>query len=451
MNNLDRLKRAGLFDEKVPRYTSYPPATKFHAGVGCDEYEQWISGLAAGTDISLYIHIPFCHRLCWYCACRTQGVKTLTPVAAYVEVLKKEIARLAALLPEGVRISRMHWGGGSPTILTPELSVDLLETLREALPLSSDLDFSVEIDPTGADEAKMQALVENGMTRASIGVQDFALTVQKAIGRLQGYEITRDCIETLRRAGIASLNIDIVYGLPFQSIEGLTRTVEKVISLRPDRVALFGYAHVPWMAKRQQMIDEAALPDTETRLALFNRAVSQFNGAGYDSIGIDHFALPTDTLAAAARTGRLRRNFQGYTDDNCKVLLGVGASSISKLPQGYLQNRAATSSYLKAVNAGDCPIARGFELTEYDKVFGRAIEMIMCEFGVSLPRLREEFGELTDAVLPGIDEVARLYPGLVKTGAEGFALTDSGRLIARIVARRFDNYRESASRYSQAI
>ncbi|MGB0960371.1 MAG: oxygen-independent coproporphyrinogen III oxidase, partial [Halocynthiibacter sp.] len=348
MTETTQLARYGLFDARVPRYTSYPTAPHFSTDVGADAYRNWISALPEGSEISLYVHVPFCRRLCWFCACRTQGTKSDAPVAAYLETLKKELLQLKSALPEGLTLSRLHWGGGTPTLLTGPMMSELAGAIFDILPLAKDGEFSVEIDPNEIDETRMSALAQAGLSRASIGVQDFNDEIQQIIGRLQSYEITRDAVDMIRAHGIQSLNADILYGLPHQTIGRISESVEQLISLSPDRVALYGYAHVPWMAKRQQLIPSDALPTPQERLKLFDTATEIFTYNGYDVIGIDHFAKPTDSMAISQKNGTLRRNFQGYTADPAEALVGVGASSISRFPQGFTQNAPATGAHVKA-------------------------------------------------------------------------------------------------------
>lgn len=253
----------GLFDAKVPRYTSYPTAPHFSNDVGSNLYGDWISAIKPGSAISLYIHVPFCRRLCWFCACRTQGTQSDSPVIAYLETLKSELRMLVDRLPAGVTLSRLHWGGGTPTLLQPAMMEDLAKSILDVVPLGKNAEFSVEIDPNEIDADRLDALADAGMNRASIGVQDFDDEIQKTIGRIQSYDITRDAVDMIRERGIASLNADILYGLPHQTKTRMTESVQKLLSLSPDRVALYGYAHVPWMAKRQQLIPSDALPTPE--------------------------------------------------------------------------------------------------------------------------------------------------------------------------------------------
>jgi len=345
MEHSDRLQALGLFDARVPRYTSYPTAAVFSPDTGPEFQRRSLETLDPVDPVSVYIHIPFCERLCWFCACHTQGTQTLGPVESYIETLEAELEMLRGTLPDGLRMGRLHWGGGTPTILPPPLIHRLSQAIRNVFTPAADFEFSVEIDPTMVDRAKIDALATEGMTRASIGIQDFDPEVQQAIGRLQPFDITRTCVDDLRAAGITSLNTDLVYGLPHQSLARIEDTIDKVLTFAPDRVALFGYAHVPWVSKRQKLIDETALPDDLARYTLATRAAERFVETGLTAIGIDHFARPEDDLAKALATGRLRRNFQGYTADICQTLIGLGASSISSLPGGYVQNAPATAAY----------------------------------------------------------------------------------------------------------
>ncbi|NOR61255.1 MAG: oxygen-independent coproporphyrinogen III oxidase [Rhodobacteraceae bacterium] len=451
MTDLNALSEAGLFDKNVPRYTSYPTAPHFHADVGGPEFTYWLETLDTEKPVSLYIHIPFCERLCWFCACRTQGVTTLSPVEAYVDVLLEEIAMFKATRPEGLKLGRLHFGGGSPTILTPALIDKLMAAILDSTPFDTDYEFSVEIDPTACNDAKIEAFARGGMNRASIGVQDFNPKVQEAIGRPQTYELTRDTVESLRRHGINSVNIDMVYGLPFQGLDELKNTVELVLSLTPDRVALFGYAHVPWMAKRQKMIDEDSLPGAHERFEQAEVAAQMFANSGMDVIGIDHFAKPSDSLAIAARNGHLRRNFQGYTDDRCIALIGLGASSISRFPQGYIQNNAATTNYIKSITSGDWSAAKGFSLGIADQVRARAIETLMCDFEIDLQALTATYGDFAKPVQADCKRLAKDYQGFASLINNRFVILPEGRSLTRIIASGLDAFNAPNHRHSSAI
>lgn len=446
-----QLARLGLFDAKLPRYTSYPTAPHFSADTGCNAFTDWLAAVPPGGEISLYIHVPFCRRLCWFCACRTQGTQSDAPVAAYLETLKTEIAMLAQALPEGVTLSRLHWGGGTPTLLTAPMMRDLAAAVRTAVPFGPNTEFSVEIDPNEIDEPRLDALAEAGMTRASIGVQDFDDAIQQTIGRIQGYDITRDAVDAIRARGIQSLNADILYGLPHQTNARITESVQKLLSLAPDRVALYGYAHVPWMAKRQQLIPSDALPTPQERLELFETARRLFVWDGYDEIGTDHFARPEDGLSTALRSGRLRRNFQGYTDDSADVLVGLGASAISRFPQGYAQNAPATGAYTKAIRAGHFATTRGHVFAGQDLLRGRLIEAVMCDFRIDRAEICRDFG-LSQAQLKAIlQPVVEEFEGLLNLTDDALFVPEPARPLTRMIARAFDAYDLSHAGHSHAI
>ncbi len=450
MKQIDRLAALGLFDSRVPRYTSYPTAPVFSPNVGLTSQQRQLAALDPKVPVSVYIHIPFCERLCWFCACRTQGTQSLSPVESYIGTLEAELALLADTLPKGLRMGRLHWGGGTPTILPPALIHRLAGAVKDVFPQTPDWEFSVEIDPTLVDRDKIAALAAEGMNRASIGIQDFDPLVQEAIGRQQPYEATLACVEDLRAAGITSLNADLVYGLPHQTPARMADTLDKVLSLKPDRIALFGYAHVPWVAKRQKLIDETVLPDDQARFALAGQSATAFAEAGFQAIGIDHFALPDDGLAKAARTGHLRRNFQGYTEDICPALIGIGASSISRFPGGYVQNAAATPAYIKHIEAGHLAGARGHEMTQEDLMRARAIEMIMCDFALDREALTQQFGTLTAGLDADLDQVVARFGDLVSLTDAKLEITEEGRPMTRIIASLYDAHMPADAKFSRA-
>lgn len=446
-----QLAKLGLFDAKVPRYTSYPTAPHFSPAIGPTDFANWISAISPGSRISLYVHVPFCRRLCWFCACRTQGTQSDEPVRAYLETLKAELAMLGAALPRGVTLSRLHWGGGTPTLLKPEMMQELAESIFAVAPLSDEAEFSVEIDPNEIDAARLDVLAAAGMNRASIGVQDFDDEIQNIIGRIQGYEVTRKAVDMIRERGVQSLNADILFGLPHQSKARITETVQKLLSFNPDRVALYGYAHVPWMAKRQQLIPSDALPTPQERLDLFETARRLFMWDGYDEIGIDHFARPEDGLSRALRAGKLRRNFQGYTDDPADVLIGVGASSISRFPQGYAQNAPATSAYTAAIRDGRFSVARGHAFKGEDLMRSRMIEALMCDFRIDADEITGSFGIPKAELMARLQAVAAEFDGLIKVTDAGLDIPVDARPLTRMIARAFDAYDLSKAGHSSAI
>lgn len=446
-----QLAQHGLFDARVPRYTSYPTSPNFSPDVGKTTLQRWIKQIPAGGEISLYVHVPFCRRLCWFCACRTQGTSSDAPVRAYLETLKSEVRILRDHLPKGVTLERLHWGGGTPTLLGPDMMTELADTLYSLAPLAENGEFSVEIDPNEIDGPRLDALAAAGMNRASIGVQDFDPEIQKTIGREQSYEVTENAIREIRARGIASLNADILYGLPFQTPEKIAQSVQKLLSLAPDRVALYGYAHVPWMAKRQTLIPEDALPSPQQRLGLFNVARDLFAAGGYNSIGIDHFALPSDGLSTAQKAGRLRRNFQGYTEDTSNVLLGLGASSISRFPEGYAQNASATSLYTAAIRAGELSAKRGHVFDHEDRLRGRLIEVLMCDFAVDAASIAAEFGITIDDVRAKIQPVWQEFKDVTTFTGDVFEIPLAARPLTRVIARAFDAYALSKTGHSSAV
>lgn len=451
MKHESQLARLGLFDARVPRYTSYPTAPHFSAAVGSSKFIEWVEAIPAGASISLYLHVPFCRRLCWFCACRTQGTQSDAPVRSYSETLISEIAMLKAHLAPGVKLSRLHWGGGTATLMPADMMRRVAASVLDAVPLGEGGEFSVEIDPNEIDDERMDALAQSGMNRASIGIQDFDPLIQSVIGREQSFEVTEMVVKMIRDRGIDSLNTDILYGLPHQTQEKITESIEKVLALKPDRVALYGYAHVPWMARRQTLIPAESLPTPQARLGLFNRSQELFTGAGYDIIGIDHFALPTDGLSKALRAGKLRRNFQGYTDDQAEALVGIGASSISRFPQGYSQNESATGAHTSAIREGRFSTHRGHVFTAEDLMRARLIEALMCDFKVSKAELVTQWGADPAKLDAEFAACVTKFEGMVTVTDDGMEIPEPARPLTRLIARHFDAYDLSKAGHSSAI
>lgn len=443
----------GKYSGAVPRYTSYPTAPHFHEGVGCDKYAQWLQNLGKGRDISLYIHIPYCDRLCWFCACHTKHTLKYDPIIAYLEALHSEIAHVGGHVDRDAKVSAVHFGGGSPTMLKPEDMIALMAALRAHFSFRDDAEISVEMDPNDLDDARYDALAAIGMTRASLGVQDFNQNVQKAINRIQTFEHTKGVVEAVRARGVHSVNCDILYGLPYQTLETLEATVRDILSLAPDRIALFGYAHVPWMKKHQTMIPEEALPDVEMRFRQMNRAAEMLVEAGYEAIGIDHFARPGDKLAIASREGRLHRNFQGYTDDAADALIGLGASSIGQMPEGYVQNMPATGEYQKMALGQGLTVVRGIELTDDDRMRAKVIEDLMCRFAFSFADIRNRFPNTAEAVIAEARQYVASNPdGICEIVADQFRITETGKPFTRSIAAVFDSYLSTGKgRHSIAV
>ncbi len=451
MEKIDSLRRHGLFDAKVPRYTSYPPANHFVNGAGKQYQTDWIQAVPDGSDVSIYIHIPFCKRLCWFCACRTQGTKTLRPVDAYVAFLRAELALVRQTLTGRVKMSRLHLGGGTPSILSPKTMSVLLESVFDTFPTSDEFEFSVEIDPTEAAPELLETLAGYGMNRASVGVQDFAPKVQNAIGRPQSLEQTQSVISLLRKLGVKSLNLDLLYGLPHQTQESFQQTLNHVETMRPDRLAIYGYAHVPWMSKRQVMIDESSLPGGLARFELAAQANAHFTTRGYDAIGIDHFALPTDSLFKVARAGKLRRNFQGYTDDQSETLIGLGASSISKFKQGFVQNAPATSAYQARIESGVLAGHKGYRMGPQDNLVAQIIEDLMCRFVYREKALAGAFPQMAEVIHLTRDSLIEKFPDVFDADQDSLTITEANRPLVRIIASFVDRFTSAETSHSTAI
>jgi oxygen-independent coproporphyrinogen-3 oxidase len=435
----------------VPRYTSYPTAPHFGPAVGAETYARWLGTLGREDRLSLYLHIPYCDRLCWFCACHTKQTLKYAPVSAYLAALHAEIETVGALVGKGATVTAIHLGGGSPTLLAPEDMLVLKGVLAEAFTLADDIEISVEMDPNDLDGPRYEAFATIGMTRASLGVQDFEPRVQQAINRIQTFGQTKSVVDAVRARGVRSVNCDIVYGLPHQTMATLENTVRDIVSLTPERVALFGYAHVPWMKKHQQMIPEASLPDGRMRFELMSRASAMLVEAGYVAIGIDHFARPDDSLAIAMAEGRLRRNFQGYTDDQATAIIGLGASSIGRFRQGYVQNNPATGVYERTVLGGALAAVRGFELDDEDRMRAWVIERVMCDFGFAVAELVERCGDRSASVIAEAQAVAAGDP-LVRFENGRFEILPEARPFARSIAGRFDAYLGAGTaRHSAAV
>lgn len=437
----------------VPRYTSYPTAPHFNAAISATTYGSWLRALPKGASASLYVHIPYCDRLCWFCACHTKQTRKYDPIHSYLIALAGEIDAVASLCGSKLNISALHLGGGSPTMLKPEHILSLGRRLRDKFAFASDAEISVEMDPNDMDEARFDALASIGMTRASLGVQDFDERVQQAINREQTFEQTKAVVDAVRARGARSVNLDMLYGLPHQTLESIAATTDKLLSLQPDRIALFGYAHVPWLKKHQTMIDEALLPDASARLEQAEVASQRILAAGYEAVGMDHFALPSDSLAVAARSGTLRRNFQGYTTDQADALIGLGASSIGLLPQGYVQNMPATGEYERRVLAGGLATVRGFAISNADRMRAWVIERLMCDFSFSRCELLSLFGDGAHSVIVEAELLAANdRDGVFVRAGNRFVVTERGKPFVRSIAAAFDSYLgEGTARHSIAV
>lgn len=426
-------------DRRAPRYTSYPTALQFSDAVDGELYSQWLAALNPAERVSLYVHVPFCARLCWYCGCHTRVVNKPSLISDYVERLVAELALVEARLPGRLSAGALHLGGGTPNQLSRDDLVQLFAALRHVFRFAPGIEISAELDPASLTETWVRAAAYHGLTRASVGVQDLAPHVQAAVNRHEPFETVARAVGWLRAAGIGSINLDLMYGLPRQTTADVRATLDAVLTLRPERVALFGYAHVPWAKPHQRLLPEHELPGPEARLEQSQAAAERLAREGYIAIGIDHYALPSDTLAIAAAAGALRRNFQGYTVDAHPTLLGFGASSIGRLPQGYVQNAPSEVAWRAAIGEGRLPVARGLILTDEDRLRGDVIERLMCDFKVDLGQVALRHGVCSSIFREDLAALQGLADeGLVIIDGGVVEVTPVGRAYVRLAAQAFD-------------
>ncbi|MEW7009401.1 oxygen-independent coproporphyrinogen III oxidase [Lentilitoribacter sp. EG35] len=437
----------------VPRYTSYPTAPNFSPDLGPQLVEKMHASIDNGGALSIYIHIPYCDRLCWFCGCHTKQTKSYIPISYYVETLLEEIELHRKALAHSPEVAHIHFGGGSPSMLKSEDFNELSKKLRTSFRVTEKTEISVEIDPNDMSDDMLVGLQKIGITRASIGVQDFDPDVQEAINRPQTFEQTRDLIEELRSINISSINVDALYGLPRQDMNRLNNTLEKVISLSPDRVAMFGYAHVPWLKKHQNMINDQELPNIEQRHQQADFADQFLTSSGLQKIGIDHYATPEDSLTKALNEGTLHRNFQGYTTDQCNNLLGLGASSINQYDGGFIQNTVPTKQYKAQISEGKFAANRGYELTQDDRIRGYVIERLMCDFSFNFDDVAIKFGDTGTPIIETAKSVVlQDSDDLCWIGNGKFNVSADKRAFTRIVASKFDAYlSKQNSKFSKPI
>jgi oxygen-independent coproporphyrinogen-3 oxidase len=442
MTDADLIAR---YDGRVPRYTSYPTVPHFRPDTGAEIYAQWLAELPVVEPVSLYIHVPFCDRLCLYCGCTTSVVRQERPKRAYAQLLARELELVAGHLGRRAIVTQVHWGGGTPTALPADCLNSLMEHIRALFYVPPGAEIAVEIDPTALTQQSLDALAAMGLTRASLGVQDFDPGVQAAIGRHQSFAETQACAAALRGLGITSLNLDLIYGLPRQTAESVARTARQALALKADRIAVFGYAHVPWMKRHQGLIPEETLPGSVERFAQAQVMRAVLVEGGYTQVGLDHFALPGDAMAVAARERQLQRGFQGYSADATGVLIGVGASAIGTLPQGYMQNEATVPAYASAIGQGRLATARGVALTPDDRLRRETIARVMCDLAADVPAaLREDAAKLQEFAADG----------LVDWDGTRILVTERGRPFLRNIAAVFDAYLRhtcDTPRHAQAV
>ncbi len=440
--NFDILKK---YSRPGPRYTSYPTAPHFSTNFGSADFEKAIrdsNGTAANGNISLYFHFPFCPQLCYYCGCNVIISRNEQRIQRYLEYLKKEIALLRQFIHPDRKVTQMHWGGGTPNYLTPAQIREIFTAITEAFPFTEDAEISVEIDPRTLTPEHLPLFRELGFNRLSFGVQDFESQVQVTINRIQPENMTRQVVEESRALGFPSINVDLIYGLPYQTPETFQRTIDKIIDIDPDRLAVFNYAHVPWLKKHQRVIPEEALPTADIKLILLKMTIERLTQAGYVFIGMDHFARPDDELAIAQKTHTLYRNFQGYSPRAGAEVFALGITSISQLQRIYAQNVKDTRRYEEMLDAGQLPTYQGIALSDDDVLRRHVINELMCNNRVHKATVEAQFGIVFDHYFA--DALETLKPleadNLVMLTPEEIRVTDQGRFVVRNIAMAFDWY-----------
>ena len=436
------------YDRPGPRYTSYPTAVEFHNGVTHDVYVDRLAQLnrAADAPLSAYLHLPFCEHRCAFCGCNVVITPHKEVASRYLDAVEKEIDLLASHLPDRRTISQMHWGGGTPTYYTPAQLAQLFERVTRHFRFTPDAELGVEVDPRVTSFEHLEVLRSLGFNRLSMGVQDFNEKVQEAVNRIQSYELTRDLIVRARELGFTSINVDLIYGLPHQTLETFTATLAQAITLRPDRVAAYSFAFVPWMKAHMKALDIEALPPPETKLALLAATVDAFTAAGYRQIGMDHFALPTDDMARALDSHTLNRNFMGYTVQSTSDMVSVGVSAIGDVHGAFVQNTKKLPEYYDAIEAGRFPIERGYELSRDDEIRRYVITELMCNFRLEIPSVEQRFGidfgdyfaaELEKLIAPEGSPVA---DKLLIVSDDRIEVQTIGRMFVRNICMVFDQY-----------
>ncbi len=447
------------YDVSGPRYTSYPTADRFVEAYGEPQFRQWMARRNIGgisQPLSVYVHLPFCDTLCYYCACNKVVTRERSQSAKYIQYLEQELSLLEPLLGPERSICQLHWGGGTPTFLSREEMQALMGSIERRFTHAPEFECSIEVDPRRVAPGTVGFLAGLGFNRISLGVQDFDPQVQKAVHRLQSEEETRRVIGEARAAGFRSVNVDLIYGLPKQTLDGFNRTLDQVIALDPDRIALYSYAHLPKVFKPQRRIAQADLPSAESKLQILSLAIGRLTRAGYLYVGMDHFARPDDELAIAQAQGRLQRNFQGYSTRPGSDMLGLGVSAIGRVGPTYHQNQKRLGDYTAALDAGRLPVARGIELTQDDLVRRAVIQALTCHFRVSIESI--ELAYLVDFAAyfaPELRDLRRLEAeGLLELQRDWIVVTPRGRLLVRVVCAVFDRYlreRETRAEYSKVI
>ncbi len=429
----------------VPRYTSFPTAVQFHDGYTHSDAQNDLKDISADQDISLYIHIPFCHSLCHYCGCHTKIVHGTKVISEYVRTLCEEIRIVASCIAYKPNIARIHFGGGSPNYAPIEDLQKIIGTIHDCFNLENNPDIDMECDPRLLSQEKLEGFIGLGVKRFSFGIQDFDKKVQSAINRLQPYELVKEHVFFLKKNGVHSINFDLITGLPQQTHETILQTLERVLMLQPSRIAVFPYAHVPWMKKHQLLLEKFNLPRAQERFIMGRQIHEALVTHGYNEIGIDHYALPADALSIARGNNSMKRNFQGYTDDNSDIVLGFGLSAITQFENSYAQNTIDVPTYRKTIESGILPTRRGLKLSSEDVLLRELIMMIMCDFQVDLNRY-------PSALIP-LHRLAGLQQdGLIEMNKKLLKITEVGKPFTRVIAATFDPYLQNqGQRHAKAI
>ena len=446
------------YDKAGPRYTSYPTAVQFHDGFGEAEYrEQILTSNASGRPLSLYLHIPFCDTVCFYCACNKIVTRNRRHAAPYLDHLYREIALQGALFDRSRPVTQLHWGGGTPTFISAGEMCELMRVTGEHFHLLNDDsgEYSIEVDPRETDDDTLALLRELGFNRLSLGVQDFDPDVQKAVNRIQSRELTLKVMDAARREGFHSISVDLIYGLPLQSVARFARTVDEIIAQNPDRISVFNYAHLPELFKTQRQIDASTLPPPAEKLEILKTVIEQLTGAGYVYIGMDHFAKPDDELARAQQAGTLYRNFQGYSTHADCDLIGLGATSIGMVGDSYSQNLKGLEDYYARIDAGRLAVFRGVRLDHDDRVRRAVITDLICHFTLDFATVERRFGiRFADYFAAEWAELADMQAdGLLALSATGIQVLPPGRLLIRNICMAFDRYlrEQKQQRFSKVI
>lgn len=454
--DLDLIKK---YDKPGPRYTSYPTAPQFNESFKHEQYLDEIIKTNYGSnlpDLSLYYHLPFCDTLCYFCGCNMIITRNRQRVKDYIKYLKKEIDMVRTYLLPDRKVAQLHWGGGTPTHLDPDEIADLRNYINESFNFKPDAEQGCEIDPRGLTREHLAALRNGGFNRISMGVQDFNEKVQKAVNRFQPEDITRQTVQWVRELGFHSINLDLMYGLPFQTVETFADTVDRVIDISPDRIAVFNYAHVPWLKKHMALIHPEDIPAAEEKLQILKMTIEKLTSAGYVFIGMDHFSKPDDELAVAFREKKLYRNFQGYSTNAGADLYAMGITAISQLSRVYAQNYKTEKEYFAAIDSEILPVTKGYYLSDDDMLRRQVITKLMCDFELNIPSIEEQFNiSFKEYFAWGLNNLKQMTgDGLVSVSDREIKVTDMGRLLIRNIAMNFDGYierKEDTAKYSRTV